>query len=253
MKRLPNNRHSEANVLLAAFHLPQNLHLDIEELLELKPLARLLHSRCILGEMDIAERFAQAHEAVALHNIHAERVHHALLLEFGNEVRDNSAKGLGVKSRTLHSLGGVVVRFESLHELGLHLRHRRELGVDEIVLVIEARRFAKKQILHIALQFDILDTLEPDELNGMSSVCERSREALGSPYANSMPLGDMTDNLHIGVIIINLVDKIEATAVDILIRKLVQHIEGRFHTQLFTKNVGTFRADTLTVFYISNG
>ncbi|MBQ2416045.1 MAG: hypothetical protein II283_06420, partial [Alistipes sp.] len=102
--------------------------------------------------MDIAERFAQAHEVVALHQIHAKRIHHTLLLELGYEVRDDGAEGFGVEPCAFHRFGGVVVRFEPLHELGLHLRHRRELGVDEIVLVIETRRFAKKQVLHIALQ-----------------------------------------------------------------------------------------------------
>ena len=172
MERLAHNRHREADVLFAAFHLPEDLQLDIEEFFELESFARLLHGRGILRKMDIAERFAQAHEVVALHQIHAERIYHALLLEFGYKVRDNGAEGLGVEPSAFHRFGGVVVRFEPLHEFGLYLTHRRELGVNEVVLMIESRWFAKQQILHVALQFDILHTLEPDQFDGMSSVGE---------------------------------------------------------------------------------
>ena len=172
MKRLAHYRHHKTTILLTAFHLPEDLQLNIEEFFELEPFARFLHSRRILWEMDIAERFAQAHEVVALHHIHAERIHHTLLLEFGYEVRNDGAEGFRVEPCALHRFGGVVVRFEPLHEFRLHLTHRCEFGVNEVVLMIEARRFAKKQILHIALQFDILHTLEPNEFDGMPPVGE---------------------------------------------------------------------------------
>ena len=172
VERLAHNRHREADILFAAFHLSEDLQLDIEEFFEFEPFARLLHGRGILREMDIAERFAQAHEVVALHQIHAKRIHHTLLLELGYEVRDDGAEGFGIEPSAFHRFGGVVVRFEPLHEFRLHLTHRREFGVNEVVLMIEARRFAKQQILHVALQFDILHTLEPNEFDGMPSVGE---------------------------------------------------------------------------------
>ena len=60
----------------------------------------------------------------------------------------------------------------------------------------------------------------------------------------------MTNDLHIGVLVINLVDEIEAATVDILVWKLIQHIERGLYAELFTKNVGTLSADTLTKFYV---
>ena len=87
--------------------------------------------------------------------------------------------------------------------------------------MIEARRLAKKQILHIAFQFDILHTLKPDQLNRVSPVSECGRETLSIANTDSVPLGDMTDDLHIGVIVLYLVDIVEAAAIDILVRKLV--------------------------------
>ena len=123
----------------------------------------------------------------------------------------------------------------------------------EIVLMIEARWFAKKQILYIALQFHELHTLKPHQFYRMSPISKSRRKTLRWTYTNSVPLSNMTNNLHVCVIILNLVDIIETTAVNILIRKLIQHIERGLYTELFTKNVGTFRADTLTVFDISNG
>ena len=65
-----------------------------------------------------------------------------------------------------------------------------------------------------------------------------------------MPFGDMANDLYIGVFVIDLMYEIEAAAVDILVWKLIQHIKRRPYSELFTKNVGTFRADTLTKFYV---
>ena len=65
-----------------------------------------------------------------------------------------------------------------------------------------------------------------------------------------MPLGDVTDDLHIRVFVFNLVDEIEAASINVLVWELIQHIERGFYPELFTKNVGTFCADTLTKFYV---
>ena len=111
----------------------------------------------------------------------------------------------------------------------------------------------KKQILYIALQLNILHPLEPHQFNSMSPIGKSGRQTLRITNTYGMPFCDMPDNLDVGLLIFYLMDKIEATAINILVRELIQHIQRRLHAQLFTKNVGTFRADTLTVFYISNG
>ena len=221
MKSLAHYRHHEPPILLTAFHLPENLQLDIKQFLKLQSLARLLHGRCILGEMDIHQCLTQAHEVVAPNNIHTERVHHALLLEFGNEVCNNGANGFGVKPRTFHTLSGVIVRFQPLCHLGLYLAHRCQFGVDKIVLVIEARWLTKKQILHIALQLNILHPLEPHQFNSMSPIGKSGRQTLRITNTYSMPFCDMPDNLDVGFLILYLMDIIEATAVNILVRKLI--------------------------------
>ena len=77
---LTYNWHGEANILLAALHLPKYLHLDIEQLFKLQPFACLLHRRGVLREMDIAKCLAQSHQVVALHYIHTHGIYHALLL-----------------------------------------------------------------------------------------------------------------------------------------------------------------------------
>ena len=87
----------------------------------------------------------------------------------------------------------------------------------------------------------------------MPTIGKRRRQARCSTHTYRVPFRDMTDNLHIGIFVINLVDIIESTAVDVLIRKLIQHIERGFYPELFTKNVGTLSADTLTKFYVLNG
>ena len=94
MERLAHNRHTETYVLLTTFHLPENLHLDIKQLLELQPLARLLHRKRILRKMDTAECFTQTHQMVTLHNIHTDSIHNTLLLQLRNKMSNNRTQSL---------------------------------------------------------------------------------------------------------------------------------------------------------------
>ena len=106
---LANNRHREAFILLTSLHLTQDLHLDIEELLELHPFPCPLHGNHIAWEMNITECFAKPHEMVFLHDIHAQCVWQTLLTEMGDELRHDGTNRLGVHSCTFHTLSGVVV------------------------------------------------------------------------------------------------------------------------------------------------
>ena len=69
--------------------------------------------------------------------------------------------------------------------------------------------------------------------------------------ANSMPFGDLTYYLHIGILVLNFCYAIETTAINILIRILTQHVHCCVNIEFFTKNVGSFGADILTIGYIS--
>ena len=117
--------------------------------------------------------------------------------------------------------------------------------------VIEARGLAKEQVFHTLLQFDILNTLEPNQLNDMASVRERSAQTRPLPRTDGVPLGYFADDLDIGIFIFYLGYFIEAAAVNILVRILPQHIQRRGYPQLFTKSVGTIRTDTLAICYVS--
>ena len=59
----------------------------------------------------------------------------------------------------------------------------------------------------------------------MATIGKSGRKTLCIAYTNSMPFGDVTDNLYVGILVLNLVDIIKMAAVDIFVRKLIQHIE----------------------------
>ena len=101
-------------------------------------------------------------------------------------------------------------------------------------------------------QFYILYLPKPHQFHGMPAIREGGREALPSPYANGMKLRDFTFDLNIGFIILNVGDTDETAAINILIRIVAQKVEGGLHLQLFTKDVGTPCADTLTIRYVTN-
>ena len=151
----------------------------------------------------------------------------------------------------LHGLGGVVVGFETLRHLRRHFIPGGELGVHKIEDMIEAGGFAEEQILDVSLQFDILDTLEPDEFALVGTIEEGSTESLRFADTDSVPFSHFTDDLHVGIFIVQFGDAVKATAVDILIGILPYHIERGVNAKLFTKNVGTLSTDILTIGYIS--
>ena len=68
-----------------------------------------------------------------------------------------------------------------------------------------------------------------------------------------VPFGHLSDDLHVGIFVVQFRDMIEPAAVDILIGIYMQHIERGVHLELFTKNVGTFGTDILAISYISVG
>ena len=248
-----HDRHGESRVLFAPFHLAQYLQLDIEEFLELEPLPRLLQSGVVLGEVDIGECLGQPHQMVPLQHVHTDGIGHAVLAKSRHQLADNHADNLGIDARPLHRFGGVVVRFQPLCHLGLHLAPRSEFGMDEVVLVIEAGRFAEQQVAHAFFQLDILDTLEPNEFDTVVPVGESRAQPLGTARADGVPLRDFAYDLDVSILVIYLVNIVETAAVDVLVGEHTQHIESRFYPQFFTKNVGTLRADTLTIRYILDG
>ena len=150
-----------------------------------------------------------------------------------------------------HGLGGVVIGFETLSHLRRHLIPWCQVRMDEVVDMLEARGFAEEQVLDATLQFDILDTLKPHQLALMRAVEEGGTEPLGFADADGVPFGHLTDDLHVGIFVFQFGYLIKATAVDVFVRVLAHEIERGVDPELFTKNVGTFGTDILTIRNIS--
>ena len=75
---MPYLGHGVTGFLLAAFHLPQEVELDIEELLELQSLACRLHVAGVGREMYVEQCIRQVHQVVTLEHIAAEGILHTL-------------------------------------------------------------------------------------------------------------------------------------------------------------------------------
>ena len=55
----------------------------------------------------------------------------------------------------------------------------------------------------------------------MFAIGESGSKALSCSSTYGVPLGDMTDDLHVGILVLYLVDIIESTTVYILVWKLI--------------------------------
>ena len=66
-----------------------------------------------------------------------------------------------------------------------------------------------------------------------------------------VPFSHYADDLNIRVLVFYLGYAVEAASVDLLVRVLPHDVQRGINLQLFTKNVGTFGTDILTIRYIS--
>ena len=87
----------------------------------------------------------------------------------------------------------------------------------------------------------------------MRTIEKRCTQSLGLADTDSVPLGHLTDDLDVGVFVIQFGNPVEAATVDILVRILAQHVQRSAHTEFTTKNVGSLGADILTIGNISMG
>ena len=119
--------------------------------------------------------------------------------------------------------------------------------------MLEPAGFAEKQVLHPAHELDIFGSLEPHQLALVRAVEEGGGEPLRLADADGVPLGDLPDNLYVGVLVVQLRDAVESAPVDVLVRITAQQVHRCAYAQLTTKNVGTLGTDILTIGYISLG
>lgn len=92
--------------------------------------------------------------------------------------------------------------------------------MDEIVEMVETGGLAKKKIAYTPLQFDILDALEPHQLDGMGAVGEGGTEARTLARTDCVPIGYLADDLDISVLVRDVGDMVETATVYIFIRIL---------------------------------
>jgi len=250
METTADDGHGEAGIKFPSFHLPQNLQLDVEKFFELKPCPSVLHGEGVLGKMHIDEGICEGHEPVLMQYIHTDGIGYTGF-EVGQQTRHHRPHGFGVEPVPFHGLGGVVVGFETLRHLRRHLAHRRQLRMNEVVDMLKTGRFAEEQVLDATLQFDILDTLKPHQFALVCTVEEGGAESLGFTDTDCVPFGHLTDNLHVRILVFQFGYLVKATAIDVFVRVLTHEIKRGVDPELFTKNVGTFGTDILTIRNIS--
>ena len=123
--------------------------------------------------------------------------------------------------------------------------------MDEVKDMLEARGLAEKQVLDAALQFDEFNALKPHQFALVRTVEEGGAESLGFADTDGVPFCYLTDDLHVGILVLQFGYLVKATSVDVFVRVLAHEIERGVDPELFTKNVGTFGTDILTIRNIS--
>ena len=92
--------------------------------------------------------------------------------------------------------------------------------MNEVIDVIESAGLTEQQVLHAALQLDVLHPLEPYQLTLMGAVEEHCAQTLCLTDTDGVPFRHLAYNLYIGILIVQFRNPIKPAAVNILIRVL---------------------------------
>ena len=244
--RAHHGYHEPVGVLSSGRGTAEDRQLVVEELFELQSLAGFLHRACVAGEVYLADGLRAVHQMIALDDIRLQCLGQSAF-DLGHQSGDDLPQRLAVEAAVLHPLGGVVVRFEAADHLRGDFRERRQLGMNEVEGMIELRRFAEQEVRHAYLQLEVLYAPEPHELYLRLSVAEHRGHTLRTADAHGMILDNLAFDLDECILVLYLVDEVEARAVDVLVRINLKELGGSLHAQLLTQNVSPSRADILAV------
>lgn len=237
-------------VSFSLLDLPEYLQLDIEELLELKPLACALHESEVFREMYIDEALLEVEQMVLFEQSVSQGLLYALFAQYLHHRVHYLRHRFGVERAVLHLLGGVVVWFESSSLAEVHLVEQLHLGVHDVPVVVEIVGFAEAEVAHTFLQLEVLQSVEPDEVHLVGAIGETCYESLVLTHAYCLDADYLADDLHIGLLVVDLAYLIEAAAVDILIREQIEQVARSAYVELFAQHVGSSRSYAREELYV---
>ena len=97
---------------------------------------------------------------------------------------------------------------------------------------------------------NVFESLEPDKVDGTGTVGEVGHQTLRPTLTNLVEADNLSDQLDIRHITVDLRDMVELRAVDVFIRVISKHIAHRCDVEFFLQQVSPVGSDSLDEFYV---
>ena len=264
---------------LAVLHVAQDVELHVEEFFELETELRKTEGFGRRGVVDVAHGLVVGHEVVLRHNVGGEGLLQRVLQEFeqvGGEFR-HACRG---ESAPLHLLRGVVSRSKPLEDGGLSVQVLvLQVGVDGMLFKevacgagllkklrwcllyfgvsyldapIKHSGFAENDIRcsAVVMTGSIFDALKPYKVDEASPVGEVGDEAFGPSFSHAFERHNLSTQLHVGHVAVNVAYLINPAAIHILIGVVGKQVAHGLNAEFVGKQggpVGTYALQILDV------
>ena len=251
VKRLSHLRHQVALVLLPVVrHIARYVQLHVEELLELQPLAGMLHLVLVVGIVDAADGFVAADEVSLLYDEVGQRLtQRRQLLQHALHDALDAARG---HAGLLHLLRSVIVGLQT-HIVERHAVDVIDVGMAYLKAVVENAGTSEDDVLTVYLiRFNnILHPREPHQVNDAGAVREMGHETLLLYTHVEGLVGQYPPSyLHKGHVGCQFVDRIDLGTVHILVGVVLYQIADTHDAQLLVEHLLAAGTYACNVFYV---
>ena len=124
----------------------------------------------------------------------------------------------------------------------------------EIKLVVEGGWFSEEYIVGVGFEVEKLNTFEPYALYGLLKlVGEVGGESFVFSVADSLEVGELSDDLDVCVGVLYVLNVIEFGSVDIFIWKDIEQVESGVDMQFFFEELCFSGSDSRDVCYVFFG
>ena len=229
--------------MLTVAGIAQDVELYIEQFLELQPILCLAQQFGIRWEMNLAKCFRQRHQMMGMNQCRRK----SLGQRFVQLLQQSSHQFLNcmrIEQHTLHLLRRVVVGLHS-QSRELQLRCRIDVGMGDVNALVEEGGFAEYNVLRLQLVLvqQVFDTLKPDQVYHTRSIGEVGHQPALTSLAYRLEAKDFASQLYVGHRAVYLADGVDAAAVDVLVREIVQQVLLRRDSRLLAKYGRPLRPD----------
>jgi len=202
--------------------ITQNVELYIEQFFKLQPILRLTQQFGTGREVYVYQRFGQRHQMMFAQYGRRQRLGQRIRKQFHHRSH-HFLDSMGVERTALHFLRRIIIRTQP-HRFKFQIGHSIHIRMGYVYTSVENRRLSKDDVFltDLIFSYNIFHPLKPDQVHHSRSVGEMSHQSSVASFAHILETQDLTLQLYVRHVAIQLVYTVYTAPVYIFIREIIQ-------------------------------